>query len=277
MYLKRACEIVFLFVLAAGLLSFSPVMCHASEAYEPFPPDRTEISNTFLTGGTGVQKALQTDRRKAPDGKSVILAQHGAGENVGKKDRPDALEAMVVRIGNLRSRPTTDSTIIDKLRKGDRVTLIKKEGNWYIVKLQDDRLGWAHKILFFKSPKGAKGGKRLFKELKEIRFQITPQGEERVTFQLNGYYPPETFAVEEGKPRVVCDFYDTRLGKGIDRLIKVEGAIIGQIRIGLYKGPDPKVRVVLDLRPDKNQDYEIQPVFFEDQNRYVLTLKKAHP
>ena len=45
-------------------------------------------------------------------------------------------------------RPRTGSSIIDALRAGDKVKPIHQEDGWYIVKLLDGRLGWAHQGLF---------------------------------------------------------------------------------------------------------------------------------
>jgi len=55
-----------------------------------------------------------------------------------------------VSIGNIRLRPATNSSIIAKLQKGDKLTIVGKEGDWYMVKLPDNRLGWAHQMLIRK-------------------------------------------------------------------------------------------------------------------------------
>jgi len=53
--------------------------------------------------------------------------------------------------------------------------------------------------------------------------------------------------------------------------VKVKGAFIRQIRVGIHKGPMAKVRAVLDLVPDKA--YKVAQRFFEKENIYELTLK----
>ena len=113
-----------------------------------------------------------------------------------------------------------------------------------------------------------------FKEIKDIQFSKTSKGEDMVTFILNGNYPPQIFPTKEGKPRVVCDFIDTHLGSSIARHIKVNGNSIQQIRIGLHEGPNSKVRVVLDLAPYQNDDYQIQPVLFKDKHLFAIVVKK---
>ncbi len=113
----------------------------------------------------------------------------------------------------------------------------------------------------------------VFKELKKIRFEITPEGEEKVLIWLNGKFPPQTFSLEGDRPRVVCDFVDARLVGAIGSSIKAGGRIVKEIRIGSYKDPRPKVRIVLDLVGRESSDYEVQPVFYEDENIFALVLK----
>jgi len=106
------------------------------------------------------------------------------------------------------------------------------------------------------------------KKIREIRFEVTSKGEEKVTFVLNGPFLPETFAIEGDRPRMVCDFFSAFLGSGISDQIKVKGKVVQQIRAGVHGGPKPKVRVVMDLAPQV--DYNVQPIFFEDRHLYML-------
>ncbi len=113
-----------------------------------------------------------------------------------------------------------------------------------------------------------------FKEIKDIQFSRTQEDEDMVTFFLNGNYPPQTFPTKEGKPRVICDFFDARLGSDIARHIKVNGNTIQKIRIGLHEYPKSKVRVVLDLDPNQNYDYHIQPILFKNKHQYVILVRR---
>ena len=108
-------------------------------------------------------------------------------------------------------------------------------------------------------------------ELREIRFEKGKDGEERVLFVLNGDYPPKTFAIEGKRPRLICDFFGVRLYKKVKHLIKVDGALIKTIRVGIHLSLAPKTRVVLDLRPD--QDCEIRKAFFFDEKIYAVVLR----
>ena len=101
----------------------------------------------------------------------------------------------------------------------------------------------------------------------------SPKGE-MVLFKLSDFHPPEVHGVEEGIPRVICDFKDTRLADSAQNLIKTDGQNVKIIRISKTRNPE-KVRVVLDLVP--NRSYDLQQVFFKEDNLFVIivnTVKK---
>jgi hypothetical protein len=189
-----------------------------------------------------------------------------------KNSKPHKVGHVKVLVGNIRQKPTTKSQIIDKVRSGDKVTLVEQQDEWYIVKLPDDRVGWAHERLFFKGHRTQVTTTKVFKEIKEIRVEVIPQGEERAVFLLNGSYPPHMFALEGERPKVVCDFFDARLADGMKRSIEVNGSLIQQVRIGIHEGARPKVRVVLDLAPHHN--YDVQQILLKEKNLYTVIVKR---
>ncbi len=96
----------------------------------------------------------------------------------------------------------------------------------------------------------------------------SPKGE-MVLFKLNTFHPPEVHGVEQGIPRVICDFKDTRLADAAQNLIKTDGQHVKVIRISKTVQPE-KVRVVLDLEP--NRSYDLQQVFFKEDNLFVIIV-----
>lgn len=56
-----------------------------------------------------------------------------------------------VSIGHVREEPSVDSKTKFRLKNGDIASVIRVKGDWYLVKLEDGRTGWAPQILFFKS------------------------------------------------------------------------------------------------------------------------------
>lgn len=115
------------------------------------------------------------------------------------------------------------------------------------------------------------GASKQIKLITAIKAVVTPEGEEKVLFYLNGFYPPKVIVLEGEKPRVVCDFYDTNLNPKTKYPIKVNGNLLKQIRIGIYRRKTAKIRVVLDLKP--SYDYDVEQTFFMNESIYAIILK----
>ncbi len=106
-------------------------------------------------------------------------------------------------------------------------------------------------------------------QLLDILFEDSSNKGEMVVFKLNGFYPPVVFGLEKATPRVVCDFTDTRLSREVPFFIDSNGVYVEKIRTAQHKNPD-KIRVVLDLVPDKN--YDLQQIFFKEDNYFVIIV-----
>ena len=109
--------------------------------------------------------------------------------------------------------------------------------------------------------------------LRSVKFDASSNRGEMIQFKLNDFYPPIVFGIEEGLPRVVCDFKDTKLERSVKNTIKANGKYVKSIRIGKHKNPD-KVRVVIDLEPNNN--YDLQQVFFKEDNLFVIIVNIMH-
>lgn len=109
--------------------------------------------------------------------------------------------------------------------------------------------------------------------LYSVKFDNSSNRGEMIQFKLNDFYPPVVFGIEEGLPRVVCDFKDTRADSAIKETIKADGQYVKTIRVGRHKNPD-KVRVVIDLEPNNN--YDLQQVFFKEDNLFVLIVNSMY-
>jgi len=109
------------------------------------------------------------------------------------------------------------------------------------------------------------------KEIKNIRTVSSKRYEEKIIFELTSYNPPETLVIEGEKPRIVCDFLDTRINENLGKSIEINSSIVRKIRIGIHKEPKNKVRVVLDLSPQRT--YIVSQLFFERENFYSLHIK----
>ena len=81
---------------------------------------------------------------------------------------------ITVPVGNIYSRPTTGSSILERLKKGDAVTLVRKKDSWYAVMLYGGIMGWAQEHIVEESEDTStdggdalKEGKRDFSRLKD--------------------------------------------------------------------------------------------------------------
>ena len=111
------------------------------------------------------------------------------------------------------------------------------------------------------------------KMIEDINFEHSDSGEERIIFKLNGTYIPKIFTLQGKQPRVVFDFKDTTAAKMINNIINTNGELIKRIRVGIHKGADPKTRVVLDLRPNKN--INIRQDFNKKEQALVISIHYA--
>lgn len=120
-------------------------------------------------------------------------------------------------------------------------------------------------------PKPEQGGTA---QLLGISFDDSSNRGEMVLFHLNDFYPPLVSAIEKENPRVLCDFMDMDLTKEVEETIFANGKYVERIRAAKHENPS-KVRVVLDLSPDR--DYDLQQVFFKNDNLFVLIVNELPP
>ena len=105
----------------------------------------------------------------------------------------------------------------------------------------------------------------------KISFDDSSSRGEMVLFRLNDFSPPAVSAIEKDNPRVLCDFMAMNLDSSVQKTIETNGQYIERIRTAKHHDPE-KVRVVLDLRP--NRDYDLQQVFFRNDNLFVLIVNE---
>jgi hypothetical protein len=110
--------------------------------------------------------------------------------------------------------------------------------------------------------------------LLEISFDDSSNKGEMVIFRLNDFYPPSVSAIEKETPRVLCDFVDMELGPDVNKAIFANGKYVERIMTDYQNGKD-KIRVVLDLAQDR--DYDLQQVFFKNDNLFVLIVNELPP
>jgi SH3-like domain-containing protein len=268
-------------ILVANLLTFClSVQPSSGTPILFFPNSEDEASNVFIqeTIGEGLPyldsvKSLElvgfTSYGAAPDtGEQASIL-----DSTSQKDKnEEILRVATIKVSNanVHAKPSTSSAILFRLTGRPSLKLIDKEGAWYLVDFPDGSVGWAHQSLFFKPHRTQLMTDGISKIVKAIWAKVTPGGEERVIFLLDGLERPKIFKIEGFKPRIVCDFFGALLGDGIGRSIDVNGRFIQRIRIALHESPESKVRVVLDLVPDS--DSELSQIFSKNKHLYALVV-----
>ncbi len=102
--------------------------------------------------------------------------------------------------------------------------------------------------------------------IEKVNFKKDDGRVEAVIFHLNGPWLPKVFALKGENPRVVFDFLDTRMARGVPASIDAHGKMIRKIRMGRHSN---KTRVVIDLAAGSEFNFDQQ---FDDGNN-ILTIQ----
>lgn len=108
-------------------------------------------------------------------------------------------------------------------------------------------------------------------QVRKISFDDTSNRGEMVLFHLNDFYPPKVSAIEQDHPRVLCEFLNAKLDPKVNVDIKSDGKYVTRITTIQHDAPR-KVQVILELALEK--DYDLQQVFFKNDNLFVLIVNE---
>lgn len=108
-------------------------------------------------------------------------------------------------------------------------------------------------------------------QLLEVSFDDSSERGEMVLFHLNDFFPPTVSAIEKNNPRVLCEFPNMNMGDGVQKEILAKGKYVEAIRTEMDR-ESGSVQVLLDLSPDR--DYDLQQVFFKNDNLFVLIVNE---
>jgi len=105
----------------------------------------------------------------------------------------------------------------------------------------------------------------------DVTFDDSSNRGEMVLLRLNDFYPPTVSAIEKDTPRVLCEFSNMKLGQDVQSDISANGKYVERIRTQ-RDDEAGGVKVILDLSPDR--DYDLQQVFFKNDNLFVLIVNE---
>ena len=174
--------------------------------------------------------------------------------------------------GNIRKKPSRSSPVKKVLKKGDTVSIIGSKGNWYHIRLGGGETGWSHKSLFRVKAVSSQRHKNPPSKLKRLETAIVTDQEERILITLSDFVPPRVFTIEGRRPMVVCDFSGVGPGLQVEESNKADGRIIRSVNVLVHSVEEPITRIIIELF--SKHDYDIQQVFYKEENLYVLNIKQ---
>jgi SH3-like domain-containing protein len=180
---------------------------------------------------------------------------------------------VAVTTARIRKEPSRQTDILFRLQKGALVRVKGLQQDWFLIEDATGRSGWGHQRLFSPADKVKPGKPLAVTTIKAVRHLIVSKQTEKVLFELSGFLVPRTFTMAGERPRLVCDFDYADLEPQVTRQVPVSGTLIKGIRIAPHQRPTPKIRVVLDLRPERA--YEIEQIFSRKESQFILILNSS--
>ncbi|WP_419176732.1 AMIN domain-containing protein [Desulfosediminicola sp.] len=95
---------------------------------------------------------------------------------------------------------------------------------------------------------------------------------EVVEFWLRGDTTPKVFMIPGEKPRLVIDFFNTGYG-GPTQIEPTDPNLVQRIRVGFHNIPEPKTRVVIDLLPNRQIDWQNRSIHHNNTLRFTFKSK----
>ena len=95
-------------------------------------------------------------------------------------------------------------------------------------------------------------------------------GRERVRIKLEGTHSPQVYALDDDKPRLICDFPGAGYAGLVKPVVRGGGTLVQRIRVGAHDPPARKVRVVLDIEPGRKYTYTRE--FSKEENILNILL-----
>ncbi len=109
--------------------------------------------------------------------------------------------------------------------------------------------------------------------LKDIKFiSITPE-HEQITFLFDGSSTARISTYNSDRPRIILDFPQAVPAMTIANIVKTNGNLVQQIRMGIHRGDKARTRIVLDLA--LNMDINYKKIFDQETNSLHISVYKA--
>ena len=139
--------ILFLVFQVSFIIGYTPQDTYAERAYETKHLKHRNIvkeSKGAETEGIVEETENADEDTKDHEPESIVTSKMDS-----IAEEPIKLGIIKVSIANIREKPTTQSDILGKLKKGEMISIISKMDTWYEIRLDEDTSGWIFENLFY--------------------------------------------------------------------------------------------------------------------------------
>lgn len=220
---------------------------------------RTMVPLRFMSETIGAEvewnSAARTVYIKAINESDDIIDEPS---DTGKKEiTPGSIVEVTADNLNVRNGPGSSNSVLWKVKKGDKLTVIESSQNWCKVKLADGRIGWVSKTFVAVVGKedqgqtGPESGEQGETDKKDGSSTVTDWTVEEVdgnlvtTITSSGAMVHDIFTLT-APSRVVVDLKGVQPGE-LPGEIEVESNLVKKIRTGLFSENPSTVRLVFDV------------------------------
>ena len=248
---------------------------------EPLPISKQPL------GGTPPEKKIQVPgppANAAHSKKEAGSRQDKTGTAAIEASKPDLKtvpepvshekKTVSVPVGIVRLKPSTDAGAAFRVKKGETVSILETQEQWYRIQDRRNRSGWANWKLFSpdetQEPTPEVPVKSDLGRITGIEITVGSMGGDIVSFNFDKDRSPKTMVIEGNFPRVVCDFPEMSIDRSIVSKASGKGEVVARIRTGIHGAPEPKVRIVLDLKPSAH--YTVRQIYDRANKRYILHI-----
>lgn len=123
-------------VVRGGGYNTVAFFCRSTSRFRLNPRDRRS--------GVGFRIVKET----AKEMNSVSIGTQAEGKNsYSNVGRTGKIGTVKVTLGNVRSGPSRKHKIIATIKKGEKVSILRKENRWFYIRSAHGRMGWCHQSL----------------------------------------------------------------------------------------------------------------------------------
>lgn len=237
-------------------------------------------------------EAYERYLQRYPQGTFAIEAR------VQRKELAGWIFLMPRTTSNIRAARTTNSGIKGQLRPGDRIKAGFLRNGWYAVfplaekeRREEKALGYVHASLLIPVAESSErtrapgmegqetlpgspgdGAPELPVTVLNIQFQAAGDGQESLRIVFDRPYLPTLSGIEGKTPKILIELRHSHPIPPQWTNLDTNGRFIRRI-LGETDRKAKTARIVLEMDPGRN--YAVNPVFYEQDNAYVLEITEA--